>query len=346
MTEHVINLFGGPGGWEEGARAIGADIRIVGYDIDKDACATARAAGHIRHQSDVSSLNPSDFPDVTGAILSPPCPPWSQSGLRKGIDDYQTVLDAITHAGSAQWQLEEDELVPGCGCDWDEIANELAGLTDPRTRLTAETIRFALWLPRLEWLVVEQVPALRLMWEDIAAELFAAGWQWVDVARLNAVDYGLPSRRDRVYLAAHRYRPGHLPRPPRDAPTTSMATALGWPAGHRINTRGTRRTSGGNEFSADGPSWCLTSKARSWRRVTDGRRLTAAEAGQLVGFRPDYPWHGSRTKQFLQIADVVSPVMAAAVLAGVPGIAHTHRETTPTVSTAITGGIAQPGQAD
>ena len=69
-----------------------------------------------------------------------------------------------------------------------------------------------------------------------------------------------------------------------------------------------------DRFSADGPSWCLTGRARSWER-DDGLRLTPSEAGLLNGFRRDYPWHGSRTAQFQQAGDAVSPVMAAHVLA-------------------------------
>lgn len=91
-------------------------------------------------------------------------------------------------------------------------------------------------------------------------------------------------------------------------------------AGERVNTRGNRRTSGGNEFSADKTAWCLTSKARSWKRVSDGAQLTTSQAGLLTGFPADYPWQGSRSKQFLQAADVVSPPVAAAVLGAALGL--------------------------
>lgn len=128
---------------------------------------------------------------------------------------------------------------------------------------------------------------------------------------------GLPVRR---LWECGRFTPPHEPRPVAlPWPETSMAAALGWPSGHRVVTRGARRTSGGNAFPADVPAWCVTSKARSWRRG-DGRELSPSEAGLLVGFEADYPWRGPRSQQFLQAADAVSPAVGAAVLGAAAGL--------------------------
>lgn len=48
-------------------------------------------------------------------------------------------------------------------------------------------------------------------------------------------------------------------------------------------------------------------------------RVTAEEATILQGFRPDYPFQGSRTAQFRQIGDAVPPPLAHAVIAALLG---------------------------
>ncbi|MET8864642.1 DNA cytosine methyltransferase [Nonomuraea sp. NPDC004580] len=328
----ILNLFAGPGGLDMGARILNITTPTRGYDLDHDACATATAAGFHRTQASVTDLNPEHFPTTTGVLPTPPCPPFSRGGLGKGINDMPTIRHALTLLGDNVAGMVPDHA----------YQEALADLHDPRSALLIETLRFAFRLPHVQWMVAEQVPAVAPIWQEIGAELaMTTDWTHLAVLTVAAQDLGVASGRTRTFLIATRHHqpdltglpmrslwttgrfaaPRHeLPPTPAHFPTTTMAAALGWPAGERVNTRGNRRTSGGNEFSADATAWCLTSKARSWKRVSDGVHLTAAQAGLLTGFPADYPWQGSRTKQFLQAADVVSPPVAAAVLGATLGI--------------------------
>jgi DNA (cytosine-5)-methyltransferase 1 len=44
-------------------------------------------------------------------------------------------------------------------------------------------------------------------------------------------------------------------------------------------------------------------------------RVSVEEAAVLQGFRPDYPWQGSRSRCFLQIGNAVCPPVARVVVA-------------------------------
>ncbi|MFF4417045.1 hypothetical protein ACFYY8_31375 [Streptosporangium sp. NPDC001559] len=322
----IINLFAGPGGVDMGARILGLTGQIHGYDIDADACATAVAAGFTRTQASVLDLDPGGMTGVTGAVITSPCPTFSTSGKRTGLGDLPHILKAIERLGDSQAGVGPDD-------GWAEV---YAQVQDVRSALVVEAARFALRLPHLQWLVCEQVPGVTPIWQEMCAELATAhDFLACFVLTIHGEDLGLASRRTRTFVIATRNRvpdlnglpfwegwacgkyaapTNLLPEAGRRIPAVTMAQALGWPAGERINTRGARKTSGGNEFSADQPAWCLTEKARSWRRVSDGAQLTAAEAGLLTGFPTDYPWRGSRSKCFLQAADVVSPPVAAVAL--------------------------------
>jgi DNA (cytosine-5)-methyltransferase 1 len=332
--ERAFGGFGGVGGWDEGAKLLGLKTDIVGIEFDEQAVTAAVSAGHTRVHQDIREAEVGLYSDVTGAILSSPCPTFSPAGLGTGRADMQILLDVITHSGQ------------GCDCTWEEIAAELDAAADPRTALAAQVMRWVLQLPNLQWLALEQVavPAVAYMFEDIAAELMSyddgggdfdpddledgggggsgPGWESVDVFKVDAVNLGMAVRRERMFLVARRYDAlggRNAPSPawlPADTfpPAPTLAQVLGWEPGHRMRTRGNLRGNGGNFFSCDGPSWCLTESARSWVREADGLRMTPAQAGLLQGFRAEYPWSGARTRQFHQAADVVLPPVAAAVL--------------------------------
>jgi DNA (cytosine-5)-methyltransferase 1 len=350
----VVELFAGPGGWSEGlAVVLGVKVDAVGVDLSKDACNTARAAGHRRICADITTLDPEHYAlrHTRGLIVSPPCPSFSPAGKHSGLEEANifTLCRVLAQTSEAGGFLPGNELDDWCeGCDtcdelgyhdgfaprsgvtWDELRSQLAPLTDPRIGLMAELLFWAFGMQAagapLQFVAMEQSSRLpQQILDDIRLELRGGQeegeWYWSTEGILEASEFGLASRRERVFFLASR-RLAYLPTPAEDVHRTTMAQALGWKEGERINTRGVRpidpatgRAKGGNEFSADKPSNCLTGKARTWKRVSDGLRLTPNEAGLLVGFRRSYPGEGSRTSVFQQLADVVPPVMAARVLA-------------------------------
>lgn len=413
----IVEGFHGPGGWAEGRRLLGLTERAVGMEWDAAACATAVAAGHTVIRCDVAAYPTAPFKGrIKGKVDSPPCQAWSRAGKGLGLLDQPLVHQAVEDLANGR----------------DTRAQLLTACKDKRSLLAAEPMRWHYDL-RPEWIAMEEVPDVLPLWKQYAMVLRTWGYSvWCGI--LNTADYGVPQTRRRAILIASRV---HAVAPP--APThtefpggddlfgeslpgwVSMARALGWDAGQTVNTRGERKTPGGNDFSADGPSWCLTEKTRSWvlrngtqknaavreldepagtlffgarcndvswvlrngnqpnaairtsdepaptiafgnnsarvewvqrrpattvcatdRIAPPGHRdrsaggesqfaspetvrITQAEAAVLQSFPADYPWCGTKTKQFEQIGNAVPPLLAAHVLsvaAGVPFLAE------------------------
>jgi DNA (cytosine-5)-methyltransferase 1 len=153
---------------------------------------------------------------------------------------------------------------------------------------------------------------------------------WVSMAQALGWSLGSHDFQSRQSHFGQGYRriPDSQPSP------TLMATGLAGRDRWVVNTRGDRgdHPQGGNEFSADRPSWALTEKARSWHAYRAGsqpnqavrgefRRITVEEAACLQTFPVGYPWQGARTKQYQQIGNAVPPLLALHVLAAALGVA-------------------------
>lgn len=230
----IINPFGGPGGWDLGARLLGLDDPI-GVEWEPDACATRRAAGLPTIQADVSTavaehggLSIQDHhaqryhhwpaEEVVGFIASPPCTAFSSAGKGKGRKVIPELVAAIERG---DWSARPDP--------------------DPTVWLVLEVGR---WVDALqpEWIALEQVPLVVPIWEAYARHFERLGYHaWA--GKVTAEQYGVPQTRQRAVLLASRARsvgPPPCTHQRYDSrladggrhgllkPWVSMADALGW----------------------------------------------------------------------------------------------------------------------
>lgn len=182
----VLDGFAGPGGWDEGIKHL--DLEVVGLEWDTAACNTARAAGHVRHQVDVSAGDPAEYGPVRGLIMSPPCQGFSPAGKRVGArEDAEMLLETIRGIRTYSDCVKAIEYLR-------------EHMKDSRSIFVLEPLRYALRLTPT-WIALEQVVTVLPIWEAIAEVLGRVGYS-VKTGFVQAEQYGVPQTRKRAYLVA------------------------------------------------------------------------------------------------------------------------------------------------
>lgn len=270
----IVDLFAGPGGWDEGARLAGCTEPIVGIEWDRDACRTAAAAGHWRVRADVALYPTAPFRGKTsGLIASPVCPTFSTAGNGAGKLDMDRVHDRIRAFANGRQAAD---------VEWE----------DDRSRLTAEPMRWAHDL-RPRWIACEQVPPVLPLWQHMAMLLRGKGYKtWTGV--LSAEEYGVAQTRKRAILVARLDGPVGPPEPTHQAYRSgvepqleddlfgsplplpvSMAAALGWDAsGVRMAPAGRTSTMVDPRQDID-PAHTLTGKGTAAWLLRNGAQENA-----------------------------------------------------------------------
>jgi DNA (cytosine-5)-methyltransferase 1 len=346
-TPDVLDLFAGPGGWSEGIRGH-LGLIDIGIEWDAAACRTRRAAGHHTVRADIAQLATAPMKGrIRRLIASPPCQAWSRAGKRLGLVDQPLVHQAVHDL--AHGRDTRTALLAQCQDPRSLLAAEpmryLADLRPedvvmeevpdvlPLFRQYAETLRgwgYSVWAGELN-AADYGVPQTRRR-----AILIAS--------RVRAVQPPVPTHAEHAEDAG-LFGPGR-------APWVPMADALSWPADGTMLRNGNQAGAAIRGLGEPAPTVAFGNNAArvEWIHVrpattvcADSRiappghrnrnpggesqfaspdtvRITVQEAGVLQSFPADYPWQGTRTRQFEQVGNAVPPLLAAHVCAAAFGL--------------------------
>lgn len=346
----AVDLFRGAGGWSLAARRLG--IEDLGVEIMPEANATAEAAGFRTFAHDVWTMN--SVPETQGLIASPPCQTFSQAGKgegRKALDEVLRMIERRTfinrdrlratpgdertalvlmplyyiYRGVYSWVALEQ--VPTVLPVWEAYAEVMrdwgyyvwTGLLHAEQYGVPQTRKRAFLIASLDRVVRPPEPTHSRYYPRNPEKLDPDVKKWVSMAE--ALGWGakdLVLRNNNTANAAEREL---------DAPAPTLYF------GQRSNYCAWEQRPEGNER----PDWVFnrpsTTIVGSFKpevvaapgyRTTVPRqnaensvRVTVQEAGILQSFPADYPWQGSKSKQYLQVGNAVPPLLAEAVLSKV-----------------------------
>jgi DNA (cytosine-5)-methyltransferase 1 len=194
-TLKCVELFAGGGGLALGAKYAGFH-NVLSLEWEKNSCNTLRKnapllfddknENRIFHQ-DVRSFDPNQIKESFQILLGgPPCQPFSIGGQKKGFDDSRDLFPEyfriLKHSRPKAFMVEN-----------------VKGITSPRFKTYLDFIL-------LQLAYVDRLPKKKIDWiksYEILKNLKERGIKptyKVSFKVLNAVDYGVPQRRERVFI--------------------------------------------------------------------------------------------------------------------------------------------------
>lgn len=345
----AIDAFAGPGGWSQACRNLG--IYEDGIELDKDARETRAAAGFSTVHDDVTTFAMDPFYD--GLIASPPCPTFSQAGKGQGREEFDILLRAIKIISAGEWPADllatcKDprtalcaqplrlalegmplwiafEQVPTVLPVWEAMTAELeshgyhtwTGKLYAEQYGTAQTRTRAVLLARLDGPVQRPVPTHSRYHARSPERLDEGVDPWISMA--TCLEWGM-TRRPATTVVART----HV-----DEKSSGGVRALDGGSGARTTYR---RAIESGEWVFNRPSPTIVGSFRpeivaapGWRKAGDAPRQSTPgsvqieiwEAGLLQDFPREFPWRGSRSKQFQQVGNAVPVKLAEACLTAV-----------------------------
>lgn len=197
----AVELFVGGGGLALGTADAGFDYVLV-LEQDRHACETIRVnktrgvepvSGWTLFEGDVRNY---DFSRLKTSIdlLSggPPCQPFSLGGLHRGVSDERNMFPAVVDT----MQVLKPKAF---------ILENVKGLLRPAFRPTLEYVLLMLSYPEVRRRRTEtfEEHGARLKRHGVRKRVRGLEYE-VTLACLNASDYGVPQRRERVFIVGYR----------------------------------------------------------------------------------------------------------------------------------------------
>jgi len=300
----VISLFSGAGGMDYGFLRAGFDI-VWANDIWKDAVESYRLnLGDHISCKDIKEIDAGDIPNA-------------------------------------------DVLIGGFPCQGFSVANRNRFAEDERNALYLQLLRI-LKTKQPRFFVAENVKGIKSLdggkvFDMILSDFRSAGYM-VEHATLNAADYGVPQRRERVFFVGARNDLGielDFPPPCTHAPSeiaavaglrpwVGMAEALkDIPDPDEVNKLENHDYSryklrfngylGHRTIDPLLPAPTITARGDDRGGVvvihhpSNQRRLTAREAAIIQSFPPTYRFFGPKTTVYRQVANAVPPLLAQVI---------------------------------